>query len=68
MTKILKVLTVLVSVGGGVVIGSQIHLKVFGVYSVQDILWVLAIVVILTWLAWKFLFPAIDRSFPKNGR
>ena len=67
MSKLLKMLLVIVCVIGGLMIGSRIHIKIFGVYEIQDILWFLATAVFFTWLAWKHLFPIIDKEFPPES-
>ena len=67
MSRVLKALVVAVCVVGGLMIGSRTHVKVLGVYDIQDVLWVIAVAVFFTWLAWKHLFPKIDKKFSPDA-
>ncbi len=66
MREFLKWLVVVVCVVGGFTIGSSTHVKLCGVYEIQDLLWIIAFIVFFLWLAWKELFPKIDKKFPPD--
>ena len=67
MSRVLKALTVVVCIVGGIAIGSRTHVKVLGVYEVQDLLWILAVAVFFMRRAGRYLFPRIDKEFPPDS-
>ena len=70
MNKLLKILVIIVCVAGGLLIGksSHIQIEVLGVLEIQDILRFAVVSIFFTWLAWKHLFPTIDKKFPSDDQ